>query len=293
MASNCLTHSNGTAYDFSHPKINAWSEWIAGEYKSGRIPKPSKLIRAYVRPLLYEPDAGWSYGFGTDWAGIAVSRAAGVSLEEYMQRHIWGPLGMASTTFHPRARPDILARTAALVERDDQGRLRALHPNHPFAKSPAGLAPESGGGGCYGTANDYAKLLASLLRNDGRVLRPETVTMMFSPQLKDPKYLNDVHSNPLSYGLAGNIPVGTHVDFGYGGILNFHPVEKTGRSPGSMQWGGLPNLFWWINPTDGVCGCYFGQLLPPGDPQSFQLYETFEKAVMDTVKEKRKSRGRI
>ena len=293
MPSNCLTHSNGTAYDFSHPKTNAWSEWIRKEYKSGRIPKPSMLVRAYARPLLYEPDQGWSYGFGTDWAGIAVSRVSGLSLEDYMQRHIWGPLGMTSTTFYPRARASLLARTAALVERDNDGKLRVLPPDHPFAVAPSGADPESGGGGCYGSANDYAKLLASLLRNDGRLLKPETVRMMFSPQLKDPKYLNDVHSNPLSYGLAGNIPVGTGVDFGYGGILNIKPIEKTGRSPGGMQWGGLPNLFWWINPGDGVCGCYFGQLLPQGDPQSFQLYEQFEKAVMDTIKEKRGSRGRI
>lgn len=210
-----------------------------------------------------------------------------------MQRNIWGPLGMDSTTFHPRSRPDLLPRTASLVERDENGKLQPLHPSHPFAKSPYGIYQEGGGGGCYGSANDYIKLLTSLLRNDGKILRPETVKMMFSPQLKDPKFLRSVHSNPLSYGLAGNIPVGTPVDFGFGGILNGEDIEKTGRSKGSMQWSGLPNLFWWVNPGDGVCGCYWGQLLPAGDPQSFQLYEEFEKAVMDTLKERSGNRGRL
>lgn len=289
-----MTHSNGLSYDFSHPKSNAWTEWITQRYRSGRIPKPtSKITRAFLRPLVFEPDEGWSYSFGIDWAGIAVSRISGVSLEEYMQRNIWGPLGMNSTTFHPRSRPDLLPRTASLVERDENGKLQALHPSNPFAKSPGGIYPEGGGGGCYGSANDYIKLLTSLLRNDGKVLRPKTVKMMFSPQLKDPKYLRAVHSNPLSYGLAGNIPIGTPVDFGLGGILNGEDIEKTGRSKGSMQWGGLPNLFWWINPGDGVCGCYWGQLLPAGDPQSFQLYEEFEKAVMDTLKERGANRGRL
>lgn len=200
---------------------------------------------------------------------------------------------MTSTTFYPRNRPDLLPRTASLVERDENGKLQPLLPNHPFARGPAGPYPEGGGAGCYGSANDYVKLLASLLRNDGKVLKPETVRMMFSPQLKDPKHLRAVHSNPLSYGLAGNIPIGTLVDFGFGGILNGERIEKTGRSAGSMQWGGLPNLFWWINPGDGVCGCYWGQLLPSGDPQSFQLYEGFEKAVMDSLKEQQANRGKL
>jgi len=37
--------------------------------------------------------------------------------------------------------------------------------------------------------------------------------------------------------------------------------------------------FWWINPQDGVAGCYFGQLVPPGDEASLKLFEKFEAAV--------------
>ena len=65
-----------------------------------------------------------------------------------------------------------------------------------------------------------------------------------------------------------------------GALLRDDVIPATGRSAGGMQWGGLPNLFWWISPKDGVCGCYFGQILPPGDPLSFELYGEFEKAVL-------------
>jgi CubicO group peptidase (beta-lactamase class C family) len=200
---------------------------------------------------------------------------------------------MNSTTFYPRARPDILQRTASLVERDQSGKLQALHPNHPFVKAPAGIYPESGGGGLYGTANDYIKLLTSFLQNDGKVLKPETVKMMFSPQLKDPIHLRRFHSRPLLYGFAGHVLEEIPVDFGFGGIMNAYDVSLTCRSKGSMQWGGLPNLFWWINPQDGVCGCCWGQLLPTGDPQSFKLYIDFEKAVMDSLREKEDGRSRL
>jgi len=39
---------------------------------------------------------------------------------------------------------------------------------------------------------DYTKLLGSLLRNDGTVLKPESVKELFHPQLPDPKYLDAV-----------------------------------------------------------------------------------------------------
>jgi CubicO group peptidase (beta-lactamase class C family) len=210
-----------------------------------------------------------------------------------MQRNIWGPLGMKSTTFYPKARPDLLLRTASLVERDGNGKLRPLHPNGSFTKLPGDIYPEAGGGACFGTANDYIKLLTSLLRNDGKLLKPETVDMMFSPQLKDPIHLRRVRANPLSYSLASNIPPQTPVDFGFGGILNGDNIPATGRSKGSMQWGGLPNLTWWINPRHGVCGCYWSQLLPPGDPQSLKLHDGFEKAVLDSLKENKSGSGKL
>ena len=266
----------------------AWSKWINTQYRCGAIPQPtSKVTHRFLRPLLHEPDQGWAYGYGTDWAGIAVSRVSGISLEEFMQRNIWGPLGMNSTTFYPRAKPDLLRRTASLVERDRNGKLRALHPNHRFAKLPDDMYPEGGGGSCYGTANDFIKLLTSLLRNDGKLLKPATVDMMFSPQLKDPIHLRRARVNPPLYILAGNIPPQTPVDYGFGGILNGEDIPTTGRSKGSMQWGGLPNLSWWINRRDGVCGCYWSQLLPQGDPQSIRLHDGFEKAILDSLKEKK------
>ena len=272
----------------------AWSKWIKTQYRSGAIPQPtSRVTRIFLRPLLHEPDQGWSYGYGTDWVGIAVSRVSGMSLEEFMQRNIWGPLGMNSTTFYPRAKPDLLRRTASLVERDRNGKLRALHPNHLFAKLLSDMYPEGGGGSCYGTANDFIKFLTSLLRNDGKLLKPETVDMMFSPQLKDPIHLRRGRANPPSYILAGNIPLQMPVDYGFGGILNGEDIPTTGRSKGSMQWGGLPNLTWWINRRDGVCGCYWSQLLPPGDPQSIRLHDGFEKAVLDTLKGKKFGSGKL
>ena len=67
--------------------------------------------------------------------------------------------------------------------------------------------------------------------------------------------------------------------------MNLEIMSNTGRSPGGMQWSGLPNLFWWLSPADGICGCYFTQILPPGDRMSLSLYSDFEAAVLKEWRE--------
>ncbi|KAF2423767.1 beta-lactamase/transpeptidase-like protein [Tothia fuscella] len=290
---NLLTHSSGLAYEFTHPKMFVWRKWWNKQSEENRAKSRSDDVAvAYKVPLMFEPDGGWAYGYGIDWVGVAVARVSGMSLEEYMKKNIWAPLEMDSTTFSvPEYRPDLIPRSARMTQRDQEnGRLIRKKGGELDRELGRVLTPvkHSGGGGCSSTANDYIKFLSSILQNDGKLLRPETANLMFSPNLAESKHLMRVHKNPLSYGLAGNIPVGTKIDFGLGGMLNLEEIGTTGRGQGSMQWGGLPNLFWWINRKDGICGCYFGQLLPAGDVKSFEMYERYEKAVNGSfVKEKR------
>jgi len=158
----------------------------------------------------------------------------------------------------------------------------------------------AGGGGACSTANDYIKLLAAVLKSamareafDNQLIKPETARQMFSPQLGtgSQKQLVEMCSHPLGFGLAGNLVECTkELQFGLGGILNLEDVSSTGRREGAMQWGGLPNLFWWVSPKDGICGCYFGQLMPEGDRRSFKMYELFEKAVLEDLKNPKAAR---
>jgi CubicO group peptidase (beta-lactamase class C family) len=289
IISQLLTHSAGIAYEFTHPKFLAWRQWSLSQ-PNGRANQRSRDIAiACNAPLLFQPGEGWVYGYNTDWAGLAVMRATDLTLEEYMQRNIWGPLGMTSTTFSPTDhRPDLLPRLAGMTERDGDGYL-----NDVAIPKWVGHVRYSGGGGCWSTANDYVKLCASLLRSatasspfDEQLVSPDTAKAMFSQQLagKATAELSKTVSSPLAFGLAGNIPAGLKVNFGLGGILNLEKVPTTGRARQAMQWCGIPNLFWWISPGDGICGCSFGQLIPEGDRRSVKMYELFEKAVLDDIK---------
>jgi CubicO group peptidase (beta-lactamase class C family) len=333
---NLLTHTSGLAYEFTHPKLLAWRNWSRTTV-AGRANAASKDIAVALRvPLVFEPGTAWRYGYGIDWAGLAVMRATQSTLEEYMAAHIWGPTDMRSTTFSPfRSRPDLLPRLARMTHRDAHGNLTE-RPSAGSIRSEAENVEFGGGGGCYGTANDYIKLLASLLGTasgkttqvSGRpLLTAASLKIMFDQTISAPAkaMLNMMVFHPAAAGLAGNVPPGVSVTFGLGGLTNSNPFTQptpravkldlaarptsgnhgegassgaaaavgSGRSAGAMQWSGLPNCFWYISPRDGVCGCWFGQLLPPGDDVSLALYEGFEGAVLRELRGEVGEKGRL
>lgn len=266
-----------------HARLLSWRQWKNRDLRKRGLKKThedrTEVSKAYRVPLVFDPETSWTYGYGIDWAGLAVERASESTLEDFMRKHIFGPLDMRDTTFEPVQHPHLMDRMAGMYVRDPDGKL--LSQEQTAVTSPIGGVRHAGGGGLASTANDYMKVLVSLLRNDEKLLTKNSVRSMFTPQLRDPRHLQKMHANPEAFGLAGNIPSGTKVDFGLGGILNLERLP-TGRSAGSMQWGGYPNLFWWINPQDGICGCYFSQLVPPGDEASFDMYKKFEAAVNST-----------
>ena len=60
-----------------------------------------------------------------------------------------------------------------------------------------------------------------------------------------------------------------------------------GKQAGTMIWGGLPNLIWWIDRKTGLCGIYAGQVIPPGDAKCSGLQRKFEAGMYaKMVKEK-------
>lgn len=263
-----------------HARLLSWRRWKNRDLRERGLRKShedrTEVSRAYRIPLVFDPETSWTYGYGIDWAGLAVERACGMTLEDFMKQHIFGPLGMSDTTFEPAKYPHLLSRLAGMSVRDHDGKL--VPQKQTRVTSPIGGVRHAGGGGLAGTASDYIKVLISILKNDGKLLKQQSVNSMFTPQLRDPRHLQKMDANPEASGLAGIIPPGAKVNFGLGGILNLEQLP-TGRKAYAMQWGGYPNLFWWINPKDGICGCYFSQLVPSGDEASFDMYKKFETAV--------------
>jgi CubicO group peptidase (beta-lactamase class C family) len=147
---------------------------------------------------------------------------------------------MESTTFELPQHPDLLKRLCAFPARLPSGQL---------APDTSGIFPvinpkdDSGGSGAYSCATDYIKLLDSLLHDDGRLLKPETVAELFRPQLHDTTHLEHALAGPLAQYLIPGMPPGTKWNHALGGIVAVDGIEgRAGK--GTMMWWGLPNSYW-------------------------------------------------
>ncbi|KZP23872.1 hypothetical protein FIBSPDRAFT_858034 [Athelia psychrophila] len=82
-----------------------------------------------------------------------------MTLEAYMQRHMWGPLDMQNTTFHLEKHARVTQRRVEMTSRVPDSELLVLETEkNVFA--PEVVSYASGDGGIWGSAPDYLKVRA-------------------------------------------------------------------------------------------------------------------------------------
>lgn len=136
--------------------------------------------------LSFHPGDQWMYGTSADVLGYVIQKVTGVSYGEFLQKEIFGPLGMADTGFYvPEEKK---GRLADVYERTPDG-IKVYETNHLGIRYNGVGAPafESGGAGLLSTVDDYAKF-AMMLMNDGtyngvQILKPATVDFMTKAKL--------------------------------------------------------------------------------------------------------------
>ena len=257
-----LTHTSGVAYDFLVPELARWRQ------QNDPAPLPEGARRpveeAFNYPLLFQPGSGWMYGPGLDWAGRIVERVTGGTLGDHVRRRICGPLDIdpADAQFYPVQGDAVRAR---LVD---------LNPDDPECLGRAVLGGggdmnlrsqgDFGGHGLFMTGADYAKVLRSLLVNDGKLLRPETVDDMFRDRIFVGGSAAAAKSElAASYRAAMNGPTGVffrvgtdpgaRVGYGLGGLLTLDDVDGW-YGAGTLTWGGGISFVWFIDRKNGLCG---------------------------------------
>ena len=230
-----LTHTVGLGYDLADPDLTKWSA------KVGRTANNLDWSRAgFTTPLKFAPGEGWYYGTAIDWAGLVLENVTGQSLGQYMQEHIFDPLGMPDTGFWPEKLPQTAPRTVECSQRDTAS--SALKPV-PLP-APKTHDMESGGAGLFTTAADYARFQQGLLR--GGLVGAAAVRDMFTPQLTDAQRamleLICYHSGAQD-GYAPEFPTGLALNHGLGGVMNMEDVPGK-RRKGSLMWSGMCNSRW-------------------------------------------------
>lgn len=188
-----LTHQSGVAYDARNPLLMEWRK-SRGE---GPLSFCGDVVKAFSVPLLFEPGEDWAYGGSLDWAGQVIERLNGVTLSEFMDKNIFKPLGLTSTTFHPGTNPELQSRIMDIPMRVADGKLVPTKCWYP-PDAPT----NSGGVGIVTSVADYTKVLQDLLRANPILLKPSSVDQMFTPQFEK--------KGPQAIGLM-NHPVRRHL----------------------------------------------------------------------------------
>ncbi|KAK5456835.1 hypothetical protein LTS15_004615 [Exophiala xenobiotica] len=280
-----LTHTSGMAQDFLSPAIAKWWQY------QGENPAEFRgdILKLAEVPLIAEPGTEWNYSPGLDWAGLIAARVTGEEgLGSYARKYIWEPLGIKDAAFRQKdlgVGPDELAlRWAWMTQREQTPEGKIVPSEHFYPLDPK---DEWGGGALYTSPAEYMKVLTSLLRNDGKLLKPSTVSKyVFEPEFVDGKVgraaqkslLKVLATHRAKRMFSGGQPApdpyhpngnGGDVEYQHGllGLL----TRKRGETQWSLSWSGLPNLFWWVSPNEGLCGMYASQLIPPGDALSVDL----------------------
>ncbi|KAH8744121.1 beta-lactamase [Hyaloscypha finlandica] len=274
-----LTHTSGLSYVLINPLLQ---QYMA----KGYLPSADKfgIQSRLAPPPVNDPGAEWMYGSNLDWAGRLIERATGMDLERYMQENLCDPLDIIDMTFKLQQRPDLLARRADQTQRSKvDSKLR--YDDTVYFRQDGDEC--FGGQGIFTSPNSYMKVLYSLLRNDGVLLKPETVHLMFRPALDErlEKQMNDHMDSATQINYGGPMPMtGLRRNFGLGGIIPMEDLDgDKWRRKGSMTLGGGPNIIWQIDHAVGLCTLATFQLEPWNDPICRSLTQAFEKAIYSQV----------
>ncbi|WP_435200467.1 serine hydrolase domain-containing protein [Qipengyuania sp. 902] len=198
-------------------------------------------------PLLYEPGTHWNYSAGVDVQARMVEVLSGQSFADYVQDHIFAPLGMVDSGWR-RSEAD-LPRLARIYVAQENGALAPmprdtwLEPN--FMAKPMTM----GGSGIVTTVDDYmlfARMLLGRGSLDGvTILDPATVELMATDHL-DPRIAAEDRSWLVGKGNGG---------FGFDFFVRTGPPltsEEARGSVGEFYWDGYPSMLFWVDPLQDM-----------------------------------------
>lgn len=228
----------GFSYDMASPAVKACQQATDGKC-------PTREFMKYLakEPLLFEPGEKYKYSLCHDVLAALIEVIAGQPVQDYMQQHIFDPVGMKHTSYMAAPICDKYRYNAQtkVFEWNDKNIYRI------------GTEYASGGAGAVSTVEDYMAMLEAL--RTGKLLKPETLKMMTSPRLTVAQLQENFPSvGSRNYGLGVRVPIDTHPHTEFG-------------------WGGAAGAFWSVD-MDKKVSIYYAQhvTLSPNNDLRNQIY---------------------
>ncbi|MGB8860185.1 MAG: serine hydrolase [Ilumatobacteraceae bacterium] len=258
-----LSHTSGFTYGGMLPGMGDQhavdARYRAQQIRSAGVQQtmPEFIEKLAGVPLRFQPGTAYMYSLATDVCGALVERISGTPFAEYLQQHIFGPLGMVDTSFQVTA--DKLPRFAANYARNPDKTTTLFDDprTSAFTRPPTF---ESGGGGLTGTLADYSRFCEMLRRGgelDGnRIIGPRTLDLMRMNHLPGGGDLASLDVDLLA--LYGSVGVG----FGLGFASTIDQVATGTLSRGDYYWGGAASTAFWVDPIEDLWVVFMTQLMP-------------------------------
>ncbi len=132
------------------------------------------LQSALATPLIDDPGARAEYSdIGHIILGVAIERLADESLDVLCQREVFGPLGMAHTTFSPTS----VLKDSILPTADDRTFRHRVIQGEVQDENASVLGGVAGHAGLFSTAEDLAVFAHAMLNGGHPILRSYTVEL--------------------------------------------------------------------------------------------------------------------
>jgi CubicO group peptidase (beta-lactamase class C family) len=259
-----LTHTSGIGYGVidgdERFKMIYEKAGITDLFTTEPITIEESVKKLAQLPLHHHPGDEWVYSEGLDVLGYFIEVVSGMPFDEFLQKRLFGPLGMKDTYFYlPEEKAGRLVKVQ--TKRDGQWThwpVTFYDPDYPIKGAKTFF---SGGAGLSSTAKDYATFLQMYLNggelNGVRILSPHTVATIMANQIGDIWAGRDNHQ-----GLAF-------------GVLNEKAIATGGKgSSGTFEWGGYFNTQYFADPQEKIIGILMKQTQAVGEPTA-NLFRRF------------------
>ena len=258
---DCMSMTAGLTYDLNSEAIR---ELISRKPDANT----REVVAAIARmPLLFEPGTRYQYSLGHDVIAAVIEVVSGEKFSDYLQKHLFGPLGVTDLTCHPTK--EQWDRMSALYAYDPAS--KEMKPEEMHAMSFE-VTPEyeSGGASLCGSVDAYSEVICALAnggvgRNGARILSEEGV-MRFTHSVLTDIQLTDFR-------------VDRFLEYSYGLGVRVHVTSTLGRSPvGEYGWDGAAGAYALIDPFNHVSVFYAHHILNFGE-----VYNVIHPRVRDLV----------
>lgn len=240
------------AVGLPYPSGNSYTEQKMREVREALAAKGPYTLQDDVRamaavPVRYDPGTHWSYGFGHEMVAALIEQTSGMTVGEFLNKEIFGPLGMESTGY--RYFGDIRERMVQMYRPEQDGSFTPIAGAHDANHEP-GAVYEGGGAGLFSTARDYTRFAQALANGGGGILGRKTVDLMRRNLLSEAQLKDFSNSYNEGYG------------YGLGVRTMLEPAGVTNLSAGEFGWTGAAGTWASIDPSEGFSVVYMHQTMP-------------------------------